>query len=117
MTWTLEPAPPRIHGRIAFLSGGGTISYGETLLDIIEGYKIGVVVGETSAGANGAVVELALRGGFSVTWTGSRVRRRDGSRLFGQGIPPDLHVAPTIAGLAAGTDEVLERALAEVAPH
>lgn len=113
--WTLDPVAPRLAQEVAFLAGGGTISYGETLLDIIDTYERGVIVGATSAGTNGTVVEMKLPGGVTISWTGIRVRRPDGARLFGVGIPPAVRAAPTAAGLAAGRDEVLDRAIDEIA--
>jgi C-terminal processing protease CtpA/Prc len=47
-------------------------------------------------------------------FTGMRVVKSDGSRFHLIGIQPTIPVTPTIAGLAAGRDEVLEAALAYV---
>ncbi len=112
--WLLNPVAPRIASKVAFLAGGGTMSYGESLLDIIDAYRLGVIVGATSAGTNGTAVETKLPGGFAITWTGMRVRRRDGAGLFGVGIPPNVRAAPTVAGLAADRDEVLDAAIREI---
>ncbi|HEX5760760.1 MAG TPA: S41 family peptidase [Thermoanaerobaculia bacterium] len=71
-----------------------------------------VFVGEPTAGANGDVTNFALPGGISVSFTGHDVRHADGRQLQRVGIQPDVPVAPTLAGLRAGRDEVLERALA-----
>ncbi|HET9250479.1 MAG TPA: hypothetical protein VFP58_00010 [Candidatus Eisenbacteria bacterium] len=49
--------------------------------------------------------------GVMVTFTGHDVRHADGRQLQRIGIQPDVRVRPTIAGLRAGGDEVLERAL------
>ena len=40
-----------------------------------------------------------------------RVVRHDGSRLHGVGVVPAVLVSPTIAGIRAGRDEVLEKGL------
>ena len=49
---------------------------------------------------------------FEVTFiTGHDVRFPDDSQLQRRGIQPDIRVSPTIAGIRAGRDEVLERAL------
>ena len=68
-------------------------------------------MGAPSAGTNGTVVETKLPGGVSISWTGMRVRRHDGGRLFGLGIQPTIMAKPTIGGLAADRDEVLEAAI------
>jgi hypothetical protein len=47
-----------------------------------------------------------------------RVTRHDGrSPHHGVGVKPDVEIAPTRAGIAAGRDEVLERALEIARPR
>jgi C-terminal processing protease CtpA/Prc len=46
-----------------------------------------------------------------VLFTGHDVRHADGRQLQRVGLQPHVLVAPTIAGLRSGRDEVLERAL------
>ena len=43
--------------------------------------------------------------------TGMKVLKHDGSRHHGIGILPTVPIAPTIAGIAAGHDELLEKAI------
>jgi hypothetical protein len=50
-----------------------------------------------------------------VSFTGEEVRHVDGRQLQRVGIQPDVVVRPTLAGVRAGKDEVLERALAYLA--
>jgi C-terminal processing protease CtpA/Prc len=45
-------------------------------------------------------------------FTGDEVRHADGRRLQRIGLVPDVRVEPTVEGIRAGRDEVLERALA-----
>lgn len=54
---------------------------------------------------------FTLPGDVTVSFTGQGVRWPDGKPLQRRRIEPDVTVAPTIAGLRAGRDEVLERAL------
>ena len=68
-------------------------------------------VGSPSAGANGDVTNLTLPGGLSVMFTGHEVRHADGRQLQQVGLVPDVVARPTLAGLRAGRDEVLEAAL------
>jgi C-terminal processing protease CtpA/Prc len=72
-------------------------------------------VGTPTAGANGDVTTLVLPGGLSMSFSGHSIRHADGRQLQRVGLVPDLLVKPTIAGIRAGRDEVLERALAWVA--
>ena len=68
-------------------------------------------IGSQSAGANGDVTSLVLPGGLTVTFTGHDVRHADGRQLQRVGLPLDVRVTPTLRGVQAGRDEVLERAL------
>lgn len=112
--WEIAPALPRLHAHIAFLVGGGSISYAESTMGVVESYHLGDIVGEPTAGTNGNINPFELPGGYTVYWTGMRVRKRDGTPHHGVGILPTVFVSPTIAGIHAGRDEVLERAVALV---
>ncbi len=75
--------------------------------------KLGTIVGGTTAGTNGNVASFLTPGGFNVGFTGMRVTRHDGrSPHHLVGVAPDVPVAPTLAALRAGRDEVLEKGLA-----
>lgn len=112
--WDLTPATPRIRGRVAFLTDGRAQSYAESVLGFVDGYELGALVGEPTTGVNGNVNPVELPGGFTLYWTGMKVLRHDGSRLYGIGIPPTHPATRTIDGVRAGRDEVLERGLAIV---
>jgi C-terminal processing protease CtpA/Prc len=113
--WDLQPAEPYLMAPKAFLTGGGAISYAESCMGIVEHYKLGAIVGGPTAGTNGNVnTSTQLPGGYRIFWTGMKVLRHDGSRHHGVGIRPTVPVERTIAGVAAGRDEVLEKALAIV---
>jgi C-terminal processing protease CtpA/Prc len=69
-------------------------------------------IGTPSAGANGDVTAMVLPGGVSWMFTGHDVRHADGRQLQRLGLQPDVRIAPTLAGIRAGKDEVLDRAVA-----
>jgi len=71
-------------------------------------------IGTPTAGANGDVTTFSLPGGILVRFTGHDVRHADGGQLQRKGLSPHVEVAPTRAGLRAGKDEVLERALQDL---
>jgi C-terminal processing protease CtpA/Prc len=110
-TWSIEPAQPRIQTRAAFLIDANAISAAETLLSIVEHYRLAELVGERTAGTNGVITEVRLPGRYSVSFTGMRVLKHNGSRHHGVGILPTVPVSRTIVGVAAGRDEQLERAI------
>jgi C-terminal processing protease CtpA/Prc len=109
--WMIAAAKPHLGARKAFLTDGRAISYAESCLGIIEHYKLGAIVGGPTAGTNGNVNPFDLPGGYTVVWTGMKVLKHDGSRHHGVGIIPTVPVARTIAGVAAGRDELLEKAI------
>jgi len=107
----LFPAQPRLTAHIAFLTDGRAISYAESCLGIIEHYKLGAIVGGPTAGTNGNVNPFKVPGGYQVVWTGMKVLKHDGSRHHGVGIAPTVPVSRSIGGVAAGRDEILEKAI------
>jgi hypothetical protein len=111
LAWTIQPLFPRLGGRAVFITDERAYSRAETYLDIVSFYKLGEIVGATTGGTNGEVNDMDLPGGYHVTWTGSRVERLNGKAIQGAGIPPDFPVSPTLEGVAAGRDELLEKAI------
>jgi C-terminal processing protease CtpA/Prc len=109
--WSVYPLEPRLTTKTAFLTGPGAISYAETYLGIVEHYKLAEIVGESTAGTNGNVNTIRLPGGFGLSFTGMKVLKHDGSRHHGVGIRPTVPCSRTIAGVAAGRDEVLEKGI------
>ncbi len=74
--------------------------------------KLGTIVGGPTAGTNGNVATFDLPGGFRVSFTAMRVTGHDGKSPFHLvGVKPKVAVEPTIGGLRAGRDEVLEKGL------
>ena len=53
---------------------------------------------------------------YRIAWTGMRVLKHDGSQHHGVGIQPTIPAARTIAGIRAGRDEMLEKAVEVVSP-
>ncbi len=110
-TWSIRPAEPRLRAPVAFLTDERAISYAETLLGIVEHYRLAEIVGSPTAGTNGNVHSFRLPGDYWISWTGLQIVKHDGSPHHGVGIQPTVSARPTRAGVAAGRDEVLERAL------
>ena len=70
-----------------------------------------LVIGSTTSGADGNVSRFPLPGGLQATITGIGVYYPNRSETQRVGIVPDIVVKPTLAGIKAGKDEVLEKAL------
>ena len=111
--WDLKPNTPRLAGKIVFVTDGRAISYAESVMGYVADRKLGTIVGSATAGANGNVASFPVPGGFTIAFTGMRVTRHDGRAPFHLvGVKPDVAAAPTLTGLRAGRDDVLDRAVA-----
>jgi C-terminal processing protease CtpA/Prc len=96
---------------IIFIVNGHAISAAESLLGYIEGYNLATIIGQPSAGTNGNVNKFKLGGGYSISFTGMKVLKHDGSQHHGIGILPDIYMEKTIKGVKEGRDEFLEKAI------
>jgi C-terminal processing protease CtpA/Prc len=65
----VQPEKPYFSARRVFLTDGRAISYAETVMGIVERYKLGAIVGGPTAGTNGNVNPFRLPGGYRVSWT------------------------------------------------
>lgn len=110
--WYLAPQSPRFRGKAVFLTHAGAISYGESVMGIVEHYRLGEIVGRPTAGANGNVNPFNLPGGYRITWTGMRVVKHDDRQHHLIGILPTVPLERTLAAVREGRDEYLEKALA-----
>ena len=102
-------------GKIVVLVDDRAISQAEHTCLFLESAAGATFIGSPTHGANGDVTVMRLPGGLRMSFTGQEVRHADGRQLQKVGIQPDVVVRPTLAGLRAGKDEVLDRALAWLA--
>ncbi len=70
-----------------------------------------VLIGSPSAGANGTVNDFKIPGEMTVSFSGDAIEYADGRQLQRLGLQPDVWVQPTIAGIKAGKDEILDAAI------
>ncbi len=68
-------------------------------------------IGTPTQGADGGATSFYVPGDINISFTGISVRHPDGQQLQRVGLIPDILVKPTIAGLRAGRDEILEQAI------
>ena len=116
--WTeplsLDPQEPTFEGRVAILVDEATQSHAEYTTMTFRSRPGAIVVGSMTAGADGNVSAIPLPGGLAARFTGIGVFYPDKRPTQRVGIVPDIRVAPTIAGIRAGRDEVLEAAVRHV---
>ncbi|MBM3724747.1 MAG: hypothetical protein FJW40_04905 [Acidobacteria bacterium] len=97
--------------KIAILVDDTTQSQGEYTAMAFRTVPGAVVIGSTTAGADGNTSPVPLPWGLRSAMSGVGVFYPDKKPTQRVGILPDIVVTPTIAGIAAGRDEVLEEAL------
>ena len=110
----LTPGKPYYAGKVMILVDEKSISQSEYTSMAFRASPKALVIGSTTAGADGDVSELAIPGGLWTSLSGIGVFYPDKRSTQRIGIVPDVQVRPTIAGLRAGRDEVLEEALRQI---
>ncbi len=98
-------------GKVVLLFNETTQSHAEFTLMALKTAPDVIGIGSQTAGADGNVSIIILPGGFKTAMTGIGVYYPDGTETQRIGIVPDIEVHPTIDGIRAGKDEVLEKAL------
>lgn len=106
---TFNNSPYR--GAVLILHDEETQSQAEFTVMAFEQHYRAVKIGSQTAAADGNVTSFPLPGGITTYFTGLGVYYTDTTETQRVGIVPDIHVTPTITGIRAGRDEVLERAL------
>jgi C-terminal processing protease CtpA/Prc len=111
---TLSPKQPHYSGKVVVVVDEVSQSQAEYTAMAFRAAPQAVVVGSTTAGADGNVSQVMLPGGLSTMISGIGVFYPDKKPTQRIGIVPDVEVRPTIAGIRAGRDEVLEEALRQI---
>jgi C-terminal processing protease CtpA/Prc len=106
-----QGAPKPYRGKTVMLIDERTQSAAEHLGLFLEMANGTTFIGSETAGANGNVTTIRLPGQISVSFSGLGVKHADGRQLQRVGLVPDVRVTPTLEGIRAGRDEVLEAAI------
>lgn len=110
--WKLGTSKPYLGDKqIIFITDGSAISYAESFMGYIEGYNLGTIIGQPTAGTNGNVNPFKLPGGYRLSWTGMKVTKHNGSQNHAVGVTPDIYISKTVDGIKTGSDEFLEKAI------
>lgn len=110
----LEPQQPHYPGKIVILVDEISQSQAEYTTMAFRSSPRAMVIGSTTAGADGNVSAIPLPGGFRSMISGIGVFYPDKKPTQRIGIIPNREVRPTIAGIRDGRDEVLEAAIREI---
>ncbi|MHA2031076.1 MAG: S41 family peptidase [Candidatus Kariarchaeaceae archaeon] len=98
-------------GKVVILINEITLSQAEYTTMAFRTSPNAVVVGSTTAGADGNVSPFYLPGNIRTMITGIGVYYSDGQETQRVGIIPDIEIKPTIGGIKNGRDELLEKAI------
>jgi C-terminal processing protease CtpA/Prc len=111
---SLKPTQPRYTGNVAILVDEATQSQAEYTAMALRAAPGAIVIGSTTAGADGNVSRIPLPGGLHSMISGIGVFYPDRRPTQRVGIVPDVVVTPTLEGIRAGKDEVLEEAVRRI---
>jgi C-terminal processing protease CtpA/Prc len=112
--FSVEPQQPHYPGKVVILVDELSQSQAEYTTMAFRSSPKAVVIGSTTAGADGNVSTIPLPAGIRSLISGIGVFYPDKKPTQRIGIIPNREVKPTIAGIAAGRDEVLEAAIREI---
>jgi C-terminal processing protease CtpA/Prc len=110
----LTPQQPHYSGKVVVLVDEVTLSQAEYTTMAFRAAPRTVVVGSTTAGADGNVSQISLPGGLRTAISGIGVFYPDKRPTQRVGIVPDVEIRPTIAGIRTGRDEVLEEGVRQI---
>lgn len=103
--------PDFYKGKVVIINNELTQSYGEFSTMLYRKIPSSVVIGSTTAGADGNVSEFYLPGGIQTRISGIGIYYPDGTITQRVGIVPDIEVKPTIEGIKNNIDELLDKAV------
>lgn len=107
--------PDYYKGRVVVLVDSSTQSQAEYTTMAFQATPRCTVVGTQTAGADGNISALVMPGGNFGYFSGLGVLYPDGTNTQRTGVRIDVPVHATVAGLQAGRDEILEKALEIIA--
>jgi C-terminal processing protease CtpA/Prc len=103
---------PTYKGKLVILVNSITQSQAEYTTMALQTVPGAIVVGSTTAGADGNVTNLTLPGGVVTMYSGLGVYYPDNDETQRVGVRIDVPVHATIKGIREGRDEYLEKAIA-----
>ncbi len=103
--------PDYYRGKVVALIDERTLSHAELTAMFFQSAPDATIIGSQTAGADGNTVNFQLPGYIYTSFTGLGVYYPDGTPTQRIGIVPDIYSRPTVAGMQAGRDEVLEEAI------
>ena len=110
----ITPAEPHYTGKVVILVNDQSQSQSEYTAMAFRAVPGAVVIGSTTAGADGNVSQISLPGGYQTMISGLGVFYPDMRPTQRVGIVPDIVVSPTIEGVKAGKDALVDAAIRHI---
>jgi len=99
-------------GKVVILVNAYSKSHAEYSIMGLQAATKTITIGSTTAGADGNITEwIALPGGFRTRFSGLGIYYPDGTVAQRKGVKIDIVCKPTIKGIMAGKDELVETAV------
>jgi C-terminal processing protease CtpA/Prc len=108
---SISPSEKTYSGKVVVLVNELTQSRAEYTAMAFQASPNTIVIGSTTAGADGNMSFISLPGGLKTAFSGIGVYYPDGKETQRVGILPDIVILPTIKGIREGRDELLEEAM------
>ncbi|CAG2532808.1 Peptidase family S41 [Maribacter dokdonensis] len=107
----IAPSTKMYNGKLIVLVNEFSQSQAEYTAMAFRAGKDVIIMGSTTAGADGNISSIQLPGGLSTSISGIGVYYPNGIGTQRVGIVPDIVVEPTINGIKRGADELMEMAV------
>lgn len=98
-------------GKVVILTNEKAISHAEFTIMCLQSGDNVTTIGSQTSGADGNVSVFKMVDGYSTGISGIGIFYPDGSETQRKGVKIDIEVNPTLEGIAAGRDEILEKAI------
>lgn len=106
-----DGSPKPFKGKVVVIVNADTQSQAEFTTMAFQSSPRVRVLGSTTSGADGDVSEINLPGGLTTMISGLGVYYPDGTAAQRAGVKIDYKVYPTMKGIKAGRDELMEKAI------
>jgi carboxyl-terminal processing protease len=104
-------------GKVILLTNENAISHAEFTIMCLQSGDNVTTIGSQTSGADGNVSVFKMVDGYKTGISGIGIFYPDGTETQRKGVKIDIKVNPTIDGIAAGRDEILEKALEFINKH
>ncbi len=108
---SLNNNPKQIKSKIYLLINERTIGYSEAIINLIKYYKLGEIIGTSTAGSPGDIVVYRLPCKYYLSVTGIKLYLPSGELMFGKPIEPNIEIDWDAESLSKHLDPLIMKAL------